>query len=68
MNFTQEEIEDLKEKLLDNWYDKIKKKALEIFYKEIQKEVLDDLTNEELFEMFESAGLLDEENEDIEYD
>lgn len=64
MNFTIEEIEDLKEKLLDNWYDGMDEKALEIFYKDIQREYLDSTEDlSELIEMFESNGLLDSEED-----
>lgn len=62
MNFTIEEIEDLKEKLLDNWYDGMDEKDLEIFYKDVRREYLDSIEDiSELIEMFESNGLLDSE-------
>ena len=64
MNFTIEEIEDLKEKLLDNWYDGMDEKDLEIFYKDARREYLDSIEDiSELIEMFESNGLLDSEED-----
>ena len=64
MNFTIEEIEDLKEKLLDIWYDGMDEKNLEIFYKDVQREYLDSIEDlSELIEMFESNGLLDSEED-----
>ena len=62
MNFTIEEIEDLKEQLLDNWYYGMDEKDLEIFYKDARREYLDSIEDiSELIEMFESNGLLDSE-------
>ena len=64
MKLTQEQIEDLKEKLLDNWYDGIDEKSLEIFYKDIQREYLDSIEDlNELIELFDDNGLLDKEDE-----
>lgn len=63
MEFTQEQIEDLKEELLDNWYDEMDEKDLEIFYKDARREYLDEFTDEELIEMFKANGLLDEEDD-----
>ena len=65
MKLTQEQIEDLKEKLLDNWYDEMDEKALEIFYKDIQREYLDSIEDlNELIELFDYNGLLDKEDEE----
>ena len=64
MNFTIEEIEDLKEKLLDNWYDGMDEKNLEIFYKDIQREYLDSIEDlNELIELFDYNGLFDSEDD-----
>ena len=64
MNFTIEEIEDLKEKLLDNWYDGMDEKNLEIFYKDIQREYLDSIEDlNELIELFDDNGLFDSEDD-----
>ena len=69
MEFTQEQIEDLKEQLLDNWYDGMDEKALEIFYKDIQREYLDSIEDlNELIELFDDNGLLDKDKEDEEND
>ena len=65
MEFTQEQIEDLKEKLLDNWYDGMDEKALEIFFKDSQREYLDSIEDlNELIELFDDNGLLDEDGEE----
>lgn len=65
MEFTQEQIEDLKEQLLDNWYDEMDEKALEIFYKDIKREYLDSIEDlNELIELFDYNGLLDKEDEE----
>ena len=65
MKLTQEQIEDLKEKLLDSWYESNVDKALEIFYKEIQRENLDSIEDlNELIELFYYNGLLDKEDEE----
>lgn len=61
MNFTEEQIEDLKEQLLDNWYDGMDEKALEIFFKDQQREYLDSIENiTELIELFDDNGLLED--------
>lgn len=65
MEFTQEQIEDLKEQLLDIWYDGMDEKALKIFYKDIQREYLDSIEDlNELIELFDYNGLLDKEDEE----
>ena len=62
MEFTKEQIEDLKEQLLDNWYDGMDEKDLEIFFKDQQREYLDSIEDlNELIEMFDYDGLLDHE-------
>ena len=64
MEFTKEQIEDLKEKLLDNWYDGMDSGDLEEFYKDAQREYLRTLEDDEIMELFMDNGLLDEEDEE----
>ena len=64
MNFTMEEIEDLKEKLWDICYVGRDEKDLKIFYKDARREYIDSIEDlSELIEMFESNGLLDSEDD-----
>lgn len=64
MEFTQKELEDLKERLIDNFYDGMDSGDLEEFYKDAQREWINTLPKDELIELFDDNGLLDEEDEE----
>ena len=64
MEFTQKELEDLKERLIDNWYDGMDYGDLEEFYKYAQRKWVNKLPKDELIKLFDDNGLLDEEDEE----
>ena len=64
MEFTRKELEDLKERLIDNFYDGMDSRDLEEFYKDAQREWVNKLPKDELIELFNDNGLLDKEDEE----
>ena len=64
MEFTRKELEDLKERLIDNLYNGMDSGDLEEFYKDAQREWVNNLPKDELIELFDDNGLLDEDDEE----
>ena len=61
----KEKIEELKTRLVDNWYDGMDERELEAFFKDAQRDYIDSIEDmEELIDIFKSNGLFDNEDDD----